>query len=108
LAATDAPGTALYATLETYTRLVKTHPDGTTENETLFILSPVRPDHAIRIEIFVAGVVFADGTRVKTLTPADLDDLGQARVLILRPPNATTSICHRTMLTYQGAVVGTE
>ena len=108
LAATDAPGTALYATLETYTRLVKTHPDGTTENETLFIMSPVRPDHAIRIEIFVAGVVFADGTRVKVLTPADLDNLGQARVLILRPPNATTSICHRTMLTYQGAVVGTE
>ena len=64
LAATDAPGTAIYATLETYTRLVKTYPDGTTENETLFIMSPVRPEHAIRIEIFVAGVVFADGTRV--------------------------------------------
>jgi regulation of enolase protein 1 (concanavalin A-like superfamily) len=108
LTATDAPGTAIYATMETYTRLVKTYPDGTTENETLFIMSPVRPDHAIRIEIFVAGVVFSDGTRVKTLTPADLDNLGQARVLFLRPPNATTSICHRTMLTYQGAVIGTE
>jgi hypothetical protein len=108
LAATDAPGTALYATLDTYTRQVKTYPDGTTENETLVIMSPVHPDHAIRIEIFVAGVVFSDGTRVKTLRPADLDPLGQARVLILRPPNATTSICHRTMLTYQGAVIGTD
>ena len=108
LAATDAPGTAVYSTLETYTRRVSTFPDGTTDNETLIIMSPVRPGYGIKVEIFVAGVVFDDGTRVKLLTPAELDELGQVRLHILRPPNATTSICHRTMLTYQGAVIGTK
>lgn len=108
LASTDAPGTALYANLDTYTKVVERLPDGTTDVETLVIMSPVRPDFAIKLEIFVAGVVFDDGTRTKILTPADLDELGQARVRMLRPPGATTSVCHRTMLLHNGAVIGTK
>lgn len=106
LAGADAPGTAVYSTLDTYTRVVGTMPDGTTETETLVILSPVRPGHAIQLSIFVAGVVFSDGTRTKVLNPSDLDDRGQARVRLLRPPEATSSVCHRTFLLYNGAVVG--
>jgi hypothetical protein len=108
LAGVDAPGTALYANLDTYTRVVDVLPDGTQDTETLVILSPVRPEHAIKMEIFVAGVVFDDGTRVKVLAPGDLDDRGQARVRILRPPGATTSVCHRTMLLHNGTVIGTK
>lgn len=108
LAGADAPGTALYANLDTYTKVVEVLPDGTQDTETLVILSPVRPGHAIRLEIFVAGVVFDDGTRVKIFNPADLDPLGQARVRMLRPPGATTSVCHRTMLFYNGTAIGTK
>jgi len=108
LAGADAPGTALYATLDTYTRIIETLPDGTQDTETLVILSPVRPGHAIKLEIFVAGVVFADGTRTKVLSPSDLDALGQARVRLLRPPGTTTSVCHRTMLLHNETVIGTK
>lgn len=108
LASAEIPGTALLANLDTYTRLIERLPDGTTDTETLVIMSPVRPGYAIRLEIFVAGVVFDDGTRVKILNPEDLDELGQARVRMLRPPSATTSVCHRTQLLHGGVVIGTK
>ncbi|AHF90589.1 beta-glucosidase [Opitutaceae bacterium TAV5] len=108
LAATDAPGSAIYTTIDTYTRLVEKYEDGTREVEVLVILSPVRPDHGVRLDVTVAGVVFGDGSRTLLLNADDFDELGQAKVRLLKPPTATTSVCHRTQLTWQGAVISAK
>jgi hypothetical protein len=108
LAVAEAPGTAVHATIDTYTNLIQTLPDGTREVETLVILSPVRPEHSVKVEVIVAGVVLDDGTRARTLAPEDFDELGMARVRFLMPPGTTTSSCHRTHLTWRGNVIGTR
>ncbi|AHF89661.1 beta-glucosidase [Opitutaceae bacterium TAV5] len=108
LAAAEAPGSAVHATVDTYTHLIDTLPDGTREVETMVILSPMRPEHTVRLEVIVAGVVLADGTRSVTLKPEDFDELGMARVRFLMPPGTTTSNCHRTHLVWRDSVIGTK
>ena len=64
------------------------------------IASPVRPDIEFRINIFVAGVTFEDGTVNKSITSADFNSNGMCSVNFIRPNEVSTSICH-TMKAYQ-------
>ena len=64
------------------------------------IASPVRPDIEFRINIFVAGVTFEDGTVNKSIKSADFNSNGMYSVNFIRPNEVSTSICH-TLKAYQ-------
>ena len=57
-------------------------------------------------KIFVAGVTFEDGTRVKWLTAEDFDEYGVCRPTFIRGANVKTSVCHRTYIYQDEANLG--
>jgi hypothetical protein len=87
-------------------RVAERLPDGSQIVEMAMILSGVPLDILIRIEIFVGGITFDDGTIVKELTAADFDNLGQYTVRFIRPATAQTSVCHRTKVYQAGVLIG--
>ena len=100
LKAVDAPASQIYMAQDTYMTILETLPDGTRLVESMIILSPKRPGHSVKLEIIVGGVLFDDGTRVKTLAEEDFDELGQAKIFFLWPPNAKSATCHKASLWY--------
>ena len=96
-------GFEIFSSNKTYVRQVDEYEDGTKLYEMLIISSPVMPDIELKLHIFVAGVIFDDGSIDKTVTAADFDDLGQALVYFLYPPEAQTSTCH-TLKAYQNGI----
>ena len=58
------------------------------------VCSPTRADVELRLNIFVSGVIFDDGTVSKTLRSSDFDATGVAEVRFIRSPEATSSVCH--------------
>ncbi len=62
----------------------------------------------VRLEIFVAGVTFDDGTTLKILGPSDFDEFGVAKVRFIKPAWTTTSVCHRMHFYQNGVYLGTR
>ncbi len=96
----------LFSSWETYLEVVDTLPDGSQLVEMMMILSPVPADVKLRLEIFVGGVVFEDGSLEKELTAEDFDELGQVRLRFLMPEEAKTSICHKTYVYQNDELIG--
>ncbi len=94
----------LYSGYETGVRRLETYEDGSELVEMGLILSPMRPELTVRVDLHVGGVVFEDGTITKQLTVTNFDELGQARIRFIRPATAKTSVCHRTRI-YQGPIL---
>jgi len=67
----------------------------------VMVSSPVEPNVSFLLEPIVSGVIFDDGTTVKTLTATNFDALGQCSVRFIRPATAHTSVCH-SIKAYQG------
>jgi hypothetical protein len=86
---------------QTYTRIVQAYPDGSHLIEMLLVSSPVETNVTFVLEPIVAGVIFDDGTVVKTLTATNFDALGQCPVRFIRPASVYTSVCH-SIRAYQG------
>jgi hypothetical protein len=101
VAAVAAEGFKLYSGFESGIHLVKRLDDGSELVEMVLVLSPLRPQVRVRVEIHTAGVLFEDGTTVREFTAADFNELGQAQVRFVRPTSTKTSVCHRTKA-YQG------
>jgi hypothetical protein len=99
-------GVAVFSANKTYVRRVDEYEDGTKVYEMLIVESPVQPDVAVNLHIFVSGVVFDDGTIDKTLTAADFDATGMTKVRFLYPPEAHTSTCHTLKLYQNGIYIG--
>jgi len=59
------------------------------------VLDYVPDDLVIEARIFVAGVTFADGSLVQTLTAAEFGELGRVTLQFIMPFEASASICHR-------------
>lgn len=89
-----------------YYRVVERYSDGSWLTEVVLQLGAVPSGLTVKLEIFVAGVTFDDGTRVKTLTAADFDANGRCRLLFIRGANVSTSVCHRTYLYQNGVELG--
>lgn len=87
-------GFGLYSSTKTQVSLIREYEDGTRLYDLLVVTTPVRSDVELRANIFVAGVLFEDGTVTKTITAADYDELGQVHVRFLKAPEVQTSICH--------------
>ena len=86
---------------QTYGRVIQIYPDGSQLIEMLMISSPVNTNVTFVLEPIVSGVMFDDGTTVKTLTSANFDPLGRYLVHFIRPASVHTSACH-SIRAYQG------
>lgn len=86
----------------TYCRVEQTYPDGSQLVEVSILLGNVPADIIVKLEVFVTGVTFEDGTCVKTLTADDFDDDGMCAVRFIRIRGSQTSVCHRTSIYQDG------
>ena len=93
----------LHSSNETYVAQAEGYDDGTGLYEMPLIASPVLPDTEIRLRIFVAGVLFDNGTTEMRLHAEDFDERGVAKVYFLKHPEATSSVCH-TLQVYQNNI----
>lgn len=93
----------LHSSNETYVMQAEGYDDGTGLYEMPLIASPVLPDTEIRLRIFVAGVLFDNGTTEMKLHAEDFDERGMAKVYFLKHPEATSSVCH-TLQVYQNNI----
>lgn len=100
LAVQQISGVGIYSSYQTAMQNTEVFEDGSKEFVMDVICSPVRSDVVLKLDIFVAGVVFDDGTVSKTLHAEDFNDNGIARVTFIRSVAATTSTCHN-MRAYQ-------
>jgi hypothetical protein len=106
LANTEVRPINIYSTVETYVHLIETYPDGSQLIETGIVISPIVEDVTIRLELFVGGVTFEDGTVVKTLTAEEFDELGIYRARFIRGSGVDTSICHLLQAFQNGIQIG--
>lgn len=96
--------TPVYSTAETYLRVIETWEDGTRIVE-MPVVARLEDGMSIRLEIFVGGISFEDGTTVKNLTTADFDANGVCMVRFIYPANQPTSVCHRLSLWDDGVKI---
>ena len=96
----------IYSSGRTYVRLLDQLEDGTKRYVMGVVKSPNRDDVELRLNIFVSGVLFDDGTVSKTLAADDFNELGVAEVLFIYSPEAKTSVCHNLSAYQNGAYMG--
>lgn len=101
LDSTQVQGFDVWSGNQAYTRVLEVYPDGSQRVEMLVIASPVQTNVTFTIECIAGGVMFEDGTTLKTLSAADFDALGQCPVRFFRPASAVTSVCN-SIKAYQG------
>ena len=100
--------TPVWADNGTYYHVTKTYPDGSQLVEVSLLLGAVPEGASVRLEIFVSGVTFEDGTRTKVLTADDFDANGHVLVRFVKARGVTTSVCHRTTIYQNGELLYTN
>ena len=100
LAVQKISGIGIYSSYQTVVQPGEEYEDGSKEFIMTVVCSPVRPDVELRMNIFVAGVIFDDGTVSKVLRSTDFDATGTTEVRFIRDGEATGSVCHN-MAAYQ-------
>ena len=80
--------------------------DGSTVVKMFGVVSNPHEDLNLKLDIFVSGVVFIDGTRTKTITMSDLDELNMYTVYFVYPPETKTSVCHHLKALQGGITIG--
>jgi regulation of enolase protein 1 (concanavalin A-like superfamily) len=98
---TIAGGFRLFAANEAGIHHLQTYEDGSELVEMGLVLSPVRDQIRIHLEVTAGGVMFDDGTTSKDILSSDFDALGKTFVRFIRPPTFKTSVCH-DLKVYQG------
>ena len=94
LAVQKISGMGIYSSYQTVLTPGEEYEDGSREFVMTVVCSPTRADVELRLNIFVSGVIFDDGTVSKTLRSSDFDATGVAEVRFIRSPEATSSVCH--------------
>jgi hypothetical protein len=101
LDSTQVQGFDLWSGNQTYAKILQVYPDNSQLVEILLVSSPLATNVTFVLEPIVSGVMFEDGTIIKTLTSTNFDVLGQCPVRFIRPARAATSVCH-SIKAYQG------
>lgn len=101
LDATTVSGFDIWSGNQAYTKCLQTYSDGSQLIEMLVISSPVETNVTLVLEPIVSGVIFDDGTTLRTLTATNFDALGQCPVRFIRPATTHTSVCN-SIRAYQG------
>ena len=91
-----------------YYHVLSNYADGSQLIEVVLQLGAIPEGLSVKLEIFVAGVYFEDGTRIKILTAADFDEIGCIRLRFLRSANIKSSVCHKTSLYQDGVLIGSN
>jgi len=94
-------GFDLWSGNQAYTKVVQVYPDQSQLVETMVVVSAVNTNTIFVMQPIVSGVMFEDGTTLKTLTATNFDALGQCPVRFIRPAAARTSVCN-SIKAYQG------
>ena len=97
---------AIAGTHDTEWEYVAVYPDGSRLVEVTLRLGHVPNDLEVRLEIFVVGVIFEDGTLTMVLTAEDFDELGRCTYRFIQSSSSRTSVCHRTKLYQDGQYIG--
>lgn len=100
--------TPVWADNGTYYRVAGNYADGSQLIEVSLLLGAVPEGTAVKLEIFVSGVTFDDGTRTKTLTASDFDENGHCTIRFIRARGVTTSVCHRTYIYQNNKLIYTN
>ena len=100
--------TPVWADNGTYYRVAETYPDGSQLINVSLLLGAIPEGTSVKLEIFVSGVTFDDGTRTKTLTADDFDSDGHITLRFIKARGVTTSVCHRTYIYQDGKLVYTN
>lgn len=99
-------GLEIFSSFQTHVKLVDTYEDGSKVYEMPVIASPMVEDITVNVRIFIAGILFDDGTIEKNLTAEDFDEQGMKKVYFIYPPSATSSVCHTLKVYQNGIYVG--
>jgi len=83
-----------------YYRVIEEFDDGSNLIEMTLSFGNIPDDFRIRLEIFVGGVTFLDGTVEKEFTADDFDEQGTLKVLMVQSSGKRTN-CHRVKI-FQG------
>lgn len=78
--------------------IIQTYPNGDQVVQMSIVAPELPPGGYLRLEIFVAGVTFLDGTIEKIITAEDIGEDGIIYVKFNFPAGTTTSVCHRIYL----------
>lgn len=105
LDATQVHAVRLNSSRETGIYYVEEYPDGSSLVEMRLTLSEPRTDLTFRLNIFIAGVLFEDGTTTRTFTAADFNDLGELVVRFLVAPGVNASVCHNIRAYQDGEIL---
>ena len=97
--------TPVWADNGSYYRVAETHPDGSQLVEVSLLLGAIPEGTSVKLEIFVSGVTFDDGTRTKTLTADDFDADGHITLRFIKARGVTTSVCHSTKIYQNGTLI---
>jgi hypothetical protein len=97
----SAEVTALTGDNGSYWRVVETYPDGSRVVEVQLRLGEVSDDISVVLNISAGGVVFEDGTLLRTLTASDFNEVGVATYRLVQSAASMSSVCHGTSI-YQG------
>ena len=92
----------------TYYHVAQVYPDGSQLVEVSFLFGGLPDGMTVKLEIFVSGVTFEDGTRTKVLTASDMDENGHCTVRFIKARGVTTSVCHRTYIYQDGQLIYTN
>ena len=97
----------LYELVEGFVYGVEQLPSGLYKVPDTLFLSPYAPeDIEVRIEVFVSGVTFEDGSTVKTLKKEDFSVLGTYNLILLKDEERLGSTCHRIKVYQNGELIG--
>lgn len=103
LATATINGVAIYSAQQTTMRTLGNLPDGSRVVEMTIVATGSLNNLSLVLNIFASGVTFDDGSISKTLTAADFDALGQAKVRFIYPVGgAAHAVCHY-LKAYQGS-----
>ena len=87
-------------------RVVHTYPDGSQLVEQTLVFNVLPDDTEVRLNIFVGGVTFEDGTLNKVVRADDLDPFGRYTYRLIKGPTVTTSVCHTGYVYQNNQFVG--
>ena len=104
LARATLRGIDIYGVSESSAFYGQEYEDGSRLVETAVVQSRVFPDVRVQLNIIVAGVMFEDGTLVKSLRAEDFDPTGLVTIRFIMPPGVQTSNCH-VMRAYQNQLL---
>ncbi|MDD4735771.1 MAG: hypothetical protein PHP44_06665 [Kiritimatiellae bacterium] len=103
----NAEVTTVYGDNGSYWKVIHTFADGSRMVEVKLSLGNIPADLDVRLNIFVGGVTFDDGTISRQLTAADFDENGIYTYHMIQSAESKTSVCHTTEF-YQNGISITE